>query len=88
MVDRNSWFNKAQEEEQGSFCDTRYGTHVINLSKDEAEKAVEDAYYRGDGVVGDAVDTEEHPAEQRYNFTQTDIDGQSYDHPTRLEPGR
>jgi hypothetical protein len=43
----------------------------------QANDAIESAYYRGDGVVGTGVDTEEHGSDQRYNLTQTDIDGQS-----------
>jgi hypothetical protein len=87
-VERNTWVNTANQEEQGSFCDRTYGTHVDNVSQAQANDAIESAYYRGDGVVGTGVDTEEHGSDQRYNLTQTDIDGQSFDYPTKLAPGR
>jgi hypothetical protein len=86
---RNRWMSQAEDEEQGSFCDTASTVHYQNVSKSEAEELEEDAMRRGmDLVAGEAPSNDHQPSSQRYNTFDTDVDGKDFDSPSKHEPGR
>ncbi len=74
--------NAAQEEEQGSFCDTTSGIHYVNQSAEEMERdrAVHEEHtgnasdVRGDG--------------ERYNTTILEADPLGSEYPAKYAPGR
>lgn len=89
MTLRNRWMSQAEDEEQGSFCDTVSTVHYDNVSKSEAENLEEDAMRRGmDLVAGEAPSDDRQPSSQRYNTFDTDVDSQGFDRPSKHDPGR
>ena len=90
MPDNNLWVTKADESEQGSFCDRSSHNHYDNVSDLGATLAMQDANDRGDEVID--VDRSDNPntssdMDDRFNLWLSDPDGQGMEAPARLGPG-
>jgi len=82
-------FNKARNEEQGSFCNRETGRSYDHMSNDAAREREESAMRSGADVhaTGDTALPSDSDRSTRWNVTSSQVDGQSHEYPTRLQPG-
>lgn len=80
-------FNRASDDEQGSFSNRETGRSYDNMSNDKAVEREESAMRSG----ADTVSTSELPSDSdsssRWNVTSSQVDDQLQEYPTRLSPG-
>jgi hypothetical protein len=76
-------YRAAEPKEQGSFCSISSHVHYDNVDRSAVSNNQETAMRRGD-----QIDDESGRNSSRVNVTLIETDGQGFDLPTKLGPGK
>ncbi|MBC7971553.1 MAG: hypothetical protein H7Z11_15765 [Verrucomicrobia bacterium] len=80
-------FNQAKDEEKGSFSNRETGRSYDNMSNDTACDREESAMRSGADAVSSGDLPSDSDSSTRWNVTSSQVDSQSHEYPTRLNPG-